>query len=512
MIVDIERRKTNWLLMEILDFDNKINKSLSSDDLEYSRHLMRMIDSTLSKYSQWINSNEAKEYFYNNIKLTEEVFEAIDDELDEIVYDTSLSADEIIERMYRAGESRGYRDIRQARVFNDSSMYALEFLQDYNFDLIKRLSDDLRGSVRHHIFRGVAEGQSVYEVAKAIEESGLKPLEGMTLSATQRAKMIARTEVGRAMLTGTLQAYENYGVEQVEVLTAEDTNVCTICQQAEKNNPYSIEDTDNLPLYHPNCRCTITAIVDEYEELEIKENPKFMDFTSDNKKYSYDEHDIDWSEESIKNSLKDVVDDDDINCVTYNLIHFINKIKKKEIEYLTTTDAEFKIISDATTDFKKDKIGLPKSDRDEVKNSYFGLTIHNHPSGIPLPHEIDLCTGIIDNKVKYNIIYSSNGFMVIRNKFYRDEGDIDKSRYKDFHKDYKRAYRKRNTFLNEKSTKEKQKYKESIDIYSISGFKLMQNLENISKSVEISTFKAQTKIFNDYLKKYGIKMTFIKPK
>ncbi|MDO5849291.1 MAG: phage minor head protein [Methanobrevibacter sp.] len=375
MIVDIERRKTNWLLMKILDFDNKINKSLSSDDLEYSRHLMRMIDSTLSKYSQWINSNEAKQYFYNSVKLTEEVFEVIDDELDEIILDTCLSANEIIERMYRVGESRGYRDIRQARVFNDATKLSLKFLQDYNFDLIKRLSDDLRGSVRHHIFRGVAEGQSVYEVAKAIGESGLKPLPGMTLSAVQRAKMIARTEVGRAMLTGTLQAYENYGVEQVEVLTAGDTNVCTICQQAEKNNPYDINDTDNLPLFHPNCRCSVLAIVEDYEELEENKNVKIFDllpFHFYNKFESNQRNSLfkEISEDKLPNELPGII--------KFSMFDFDKFIKDEQVEWgyiINLTDGNISdyVTSDNPYEVYIGQVNMVFQEDDEISISHFHI-------------------------------------------------------------------------------------------------------------------------------------------
>ena len=57
-------------------------------------------------------------------------------------------------------------------------------------------------------------------------------LTGKTLSARQRAMMIARTETARAMTQGRLQSYANYGVHEVKILTAGDENVCPVCLEA----------------------------------------------------------------------------------------------------------------------------------------------------------------------------------------------------------------------------------------------------------------------------------------
>ena len=164
--------------------------------------------------------------------------------------------------------SHGYKDIDRLPVFNDACKYGLKATQEYNFELMRNVSTDLRESIKHHIFRGVAEGRSIHEVARAITDSGLQPLEGKTLTAYQRASLIARTEIARSMSTGRLQAYANYGVEKVKILTAGDDNVCPICRKAEKKI-YTLEEASNLIPFHPCCRCSIMAHI-EHEGISRK--------------------------------------------------------------------------------------------------------------------------------------------------------------------------------------------------------------------------------------------------
>lgn len=69
------------------------------------------------------------------------------------------------------------------------------------------------------------------EVAKRILAATDNSLTGKTLTARQRAMMIARTETARAMTQGRLQSYANYGVREVKILTAGDEKVCAICRK-----------------------------------------------------------------------------------------------------------------------------------------------------------------------------------------------------------------------------------------------------------------------------------------
>lgn len=263
-MVSPARIKTNRLLAKAFNLNDFLDPTrLAHDELQYYNDLTRAFDKIINHYINWLDSSEAKKLFYEEIQNREEYFQTIDSDLDDIIRDTSLSADRIIEKVYRKGLSYGYKDINRLPVFNDACKYGLKATQEYNFELISNVSNDLIDSIRHHIFRGIAEGQSIHEVARAITDSGLKPIEGKTLSAYQRASLIARTEIARSMTTGRLQSYANYGVEKVKILTAGDDNVCPICRKAEKKI-YTLEEASNLIPFHPACRCSIIAHIEHY--------------------------------------------------------------------------------------------------------------------------------------------------------------------------------------------------------------------------------------------------------
>lgn len=276
--------KEDWIaanheLMKAINFADLNSKNLNAEEIKYLTDLSSMINTHIDEYVKWLESDEARKYFFDNVKLNKEVFEAIDEKLDDIIYDTKLSAKGITEKLYEAGLKEGYNDLGEKIVWNDATANALKITQVYGFGLITNLSNDLTEQIRHHIFRGIAEGQSIPEIAKAIKNSGLQPLNGSTLTAYQRATMIARTEVSRAMNTGKLQSYANYGVEMVDVVTAGDERVCEICIYNEENNPHPINESDELCPAHPNCRCTVIAHIEHKSDIEEQDNPLTVDIT-----------------------------------------------------------------------------------------------------------------------------------------------------------------------------------------------------------------------------------------
>ena len=284
-MVSESRIKTNHCLMKAFDLNDFLDPNkLTHDELQYYNNLTRALDKTIDKYVDWLGTSDAQKVFYENDKYAEEFFNSIDLELDEIINDTSLSVDKIVEKIYNKGLNQGYKDIRRRFHFSDACKYGLKATQEYNFELITNVSNDLRDTIKHHIFRGVAEGQSIHEVARSITNSGLEPLHGKSMSAYQRASLIAHTEIARSMTTGRLQAYANYGVEKVKILTAEDGKVCPICLEAayvfnNKNKVfgehlgervYSIQDASDLIPFHPGCRCTVIAHIEHYQDIPLK--------------------------------------------------------------------------------------------------------------------------------------------------------------------------------------------------------------------------------------------------
>ena len=253
---------TNKLLMDICDFDKSLfdTSTLSTEEIRYYNSITRGFDKQIEFFIDWLDSDEAKRIFNENESYNQHVFDKIEDEIKNIVGDTSLTADEIITSIYDSGLQAGADEIRRTKYYNDATKFGLEFLQDYNFSLISNVNEDLKNHIRAEIFTGIAAAESMPEVANRILNATNNSLTGKTLSARQRAMMIARTETARAMTQGRLQSYANYGVREVKILTAGDSSVCAICREA-ADKIYPIEEAAKLVPFHPLCRCSVMAYI-----------------------------------------------------------------------------------------------------------------------------------------------------------------------------------------------------------------------------------------------------------
>ena len=376
-MVSPARIKTNRLLAKAFDLNDFLDPTrLAHDELQYYNDLTRSFDKIISHYINWLDSSEAKKLFYEEIQNREEYFQTIDSDLDDIIQDTSLSADRIVEKVYRKGLSYGYKDINRLPVFNDACKYGLKATQEYNFELISNVSNDLIDSIRHHIFRGIAEGQSIHEVARAITDSGLKPLKGKTLTAYQRASLIARTEIARSMTTGRLQSYANYGVGKVKILTAGDDNVCPICRKAE-TKIYTLEEASNLIPFHPACRCSVIAHIEHYQDIPQKPtNDNVITLFSD----FHDESDtfdalpyVQLNEDKIPDIFSDKI--------KRGFLDFDKKIQNAKWEWCyisnLTTDKVGKILTDKKPNNINLRTNIQIGFGDEL------IATHNHRSHMP---------------------------------------------------------------------------------------------------------------------------------
>lgn len=280
--------ETNKLLMQCIDFDKDLfnEKTLSTSEQEYFESFTDGFNKQLLVFSKWLESDEARELFGQQIQYNDIVFDSIREDLEEILHNTNLSAEEIIEEIYDLGLERGFKEIRRTKYYNDATKYGLKLLQDYNFELISTLQADVIEHIRTQIFTGITAGEGMPEVMRRILNAHEESLTGKTLTARQRAMMIARTETARAMTQGRLQSYANYGVEEIKILTAKDGNVCPICLEAayvfngEQNidniageRIWKITDASKLVPFHPNCRCSVMAYIRHVLGPKPVENP-----------------------------------------------------------------------------------------------------------------------------------------------------------------------------------------------------------------------------------------------
>ena len=283
-MMDVEKMLTN-------DFIRlPITKKLTPEEQTYLDTIMAGLDEQLKKAGEWLASEEAAELAGARQQQIDAFFRnsGIRDQIEALIEYNAQDSEEFIENFYKEGAALGYENIRQLLAYTLADQEALFHLKNYNFDLIRSLNEGLRDGIREVIFSGVAAGDGYNVTMRRLRELPLQPLTytyyrngkkiEVTMSPRARAEIIARTEAARAHTTGTLQAYSNYGINDVDIITVKDKLVCNMCMDLEANNPHPINSPD-LPPIHPCCRCSVAAHLETAGDMPLQDNPQVIDLT-----------------------------------------------------------------------------------------------------------------------------------------------------------------------------------------------------------------------------------------
>ena len=253
--------KSDWVH---IPFTKKLNQS----ELEYLTSMLLGFDRQLGLIAEYMGSEEYAELEFATQNQIDAFFRnsGIDKRLNELINFNASTSEEFIQEFYRIGAELGYEDIEQSLAYTIADQEALFNVSKYNFDLITNVNQELRTGIKEVIFNAVATGEGYTTTMRRLQELPLTPI-NTNISVRTRAEMIARTEYARAVNTGTLQAYANYGVDQVVINTSHDGLVCDYCVMLEKDNPYTLQEAMKLLPAHPNCRCNYAAYIPEPDEL-----------------------------------------------------------------------------------------------------------------------------------------------------------------------------------------------------------------------------------------------------
>lgn len=112
------------------------------------------------------------------------------------------------------------------------------------FQGIKDETLDRMGST---IDKGVKEGWSVDQLARALRDSVSDP---------SRAEMIAHTESARMLTAASLTQYREAGIAEWDLVTS--AGACEVCRSVEMDNPHNAFDDESTPPLHPRCRCSVS--------------------------------------------------------------------------------------------------------------------------------------------------------------------------------------------------------------------------------------------------------------
>lgn len=297
MITVNDKILTNQLLIDELElwklFDSK---SISDNKTKrYYQLIDDLIDTQIGESIAWLKSDAAEEYFFQQVELEKEIFDALEDSWDEIFDNSYEKVDDLLDAIYDEGKKQGYSQMKETVRYTDADIQAIRLAKDYNFDLIRNLTGDLQTTVKNKILQGIITGENPYNLAKTLVNAGVQQLDGSTFTPRQRATMIAKTETSRMQNTGMVQSYLNEGFTQVKILTAEDNHVCTTClnyaYHYNKETPLTFENRGKekvhnivdlikggrFPPFHPNCRCTYLIVWES--KTDAPDNPPVINLT-----------------------------------------------------------------------------------------------------------------------------------------------------------------------------------------------------------------------------------------
>jgi len=152
------------------------------------------------------------------------------------------------------------------RTFSTIDRAAVDFLANYELQLLGDVSTQLAAGIKRTITQGVLEGKSIPEVARdigrVVEDPETFRQAGKTVfkTAQQRATLIARTETLRAHNEGRKAFYREVGVKKVKWLTSHDERTCPECGALD-GKVFGIDDAPGPPR-HPSCRCGLISVLE----------------------------------------------------------------------------------------------------------------------------------------------------------------------------------------------------------------------------------------------------------
>ncbi len=148
-------------------------------------------------------------------------------------------------------------------VFSLIDTKALDFLVNYELQLLGNVTRELAEGIKNHITVGLIQGESIAKISRNIGWIITDPDEfrraGKTVfkTAQHRTETIVRTETLRAYNQGRNKFYQQVGVVYVMWLAVGDKRTCPECRELDGKR-FKLDKAPPIPL-HPACRCALIA-------------------------------------------------------------------------------------------------------------------------------------------------------------------------------------------------------------------------------------------------------------
>lgn len=216
-------------------------------------NMANAFDESINATLEWLRTPQAEEYFkQRGRRLSKFMTESgIRDEWENIIERRATRGADLTEQIYDYARSRGLED--SLREYTPTETMAMNRLCDYNYELIRNVTQDQIAGIRRSLIQDYAEGRNPRRtsIKNELEQIGLEPINGMSPRA--RAEMIARTESARALDIATLESYKADGITMVSLYGDYNGGKCEEC--AQYSHPIPINEALEIGVPHPNCRC-----------------------------------------------------------------------------------------------------------------------------------------------------------------------------------------------------------------------------------------------------------------
>lgn len=234
---------------------------------EYARALTRLTKTAMKRVIETLKSEPLNEQIIDNLQAI-------------IEQDLGAAAKPIIDRItmlaYQRGTNYADRKLKAAGIQFSITRAApelqftvmkvkipqniaivdpetLRLLKALNLDLVKKLSDEVKGRMASEIRQGLLRGEHPYRIAERLAAIGEM--------SKYRAETIARTETIRTFNTAAESRYRAAGAQKLKWLTGRDERVCSVCFPRD-GQIYNIDDFPEIPA-HPNCRCASVPVFED---------------------------------------------------------------------------------------------------------------------------------------------------------------------------------------------------------------------------------------------------------
>jgi len=152
----------------------------------------------------------------------------------------------------------GQRDQFLRQAFSQpETVSKLRLLYTRDYQQLKGITADIDSKLSRILATGIVNGTAPARLASQIS----KEIDGIN---KKRARLIAHVEVMHAHAEGTLDSYEELGVEGLRILaewsTAGDKRVCPRCNDL-SGKIFTIKRARGLLPLHPLCRCVWLSVV-----------------------------------------------------------------------------------------------------------------------------------------------------------------------------------------------------------------------------------------------------------